>query len=139
MNNVIEIQGFQFTDYRVGLRRILKTLEKAKVTEAERGPFLLQQVGEFFRLARNRTGLSASDAGKLFGLTGDEILAVERGEFEIPAHLVLRFCARYGVEKDFEEFYTYLRGAVRPEELEAFLKIRPILERMGLIQRREDW
>ncbi|MBX3039571.1 MAG: helix-turn-helix domain-containing protein [Bdellovibrionaceae bacterium] len=138
MSNVIHMNSFQFQDYKIGRRRLLKSLERTNLSEAEQIPFALRQVGDFFRLARIRAGISIEDAATVIQLSKDELMAFEQGGGQVPARSIASLCARYGVERDFEEFYSYLRGATRPEEMAAFLKVRPILEKMGLI-RPKDW
>jgi hypothetical protein len=138
MDNVIPIKGFQFQNYKVGRKHLLKSLEDARIGEAERASYSLRQMGDFFRLARLRARLTVEDAALLFDLDKNELEAFERGAGKVPAPLISNFCVKYGVEKDFEEFYSYLRGATRPEEMAAFQKVRPILEKYGWM-RPKDW
>ena len=139
MSNVIQMKEFRFNNYRVGRKHLLRSLVKTSIeNEAERAPFVSRQVGNFFRLARLRAGFTIEDAAILFDISEQELIAFEDGRGDSPAAPISAFYTRYGVEKDFEEFYAYLRGATRPGERAAFLNIRSDLEKMGWI-RPQDW
>ena len=138
MDKVIQIKNFQFQNYKIGRKHLLRSLENANIDESERAAFALRHIGEFLRLARLRTGFSLEDAAKHFKLTAQELVSIEQGIGDLPASLVFSLCTKYGVEKDFEEFYAYVRAASRPQEKDTLISVRSALERLGWI-RPKDW
>jgi len=138
MDKVIQIKNFQFQSYKIGRKHLLRSLENANVDESDRAAFALRHIGDFLRLGRLRAGFSIEEAAKYFKLTAEELSNIEQGMGDLPGSLVFSFCIKYGVEKDFEEFYAYVRAASRPQEKDTLLSVRPALERLGWI-RPKDW
>lgn len=138
MDKVIQIKNFQFQSYKIGRKYLLRSLESANVDEIDRAAFALRHIGDFLRLARLRAGFSIEEAAKYFELTAEELSGIEQGIGKLPGSLVFSLCTKYGVEKDFEEFYAYVRAASRPQEKDTLLSVRSALERMGWI-RPKDW
>lgn len=133
MNNVIQMQGYEFSTYHLGLRHIFRSLETTRVADDEKRLFVGKQVGNFFRLARMRSGLTETAAATYFGLSPQVISEFESGRSSISARFIYRFCTRYGVSKDFEVMDALLREALAPERRGAFARIRPELEKRGLV------
>ncbi len=138
MDNIVHIKNFHFTNYKIGRKHLLRSVANTTIDETQRTSFVLHHIGDFLRLARIRTGLSIEAAAKYFDLTGEELSSIEQGTHDMPAKLVAGLCTKYGVEKDFEELYSYLRAASRPDEKKTFLNTRHLLEKYGWI-RPKDW
>ena len=80
-------------------RRLLKSLERTNLSEAEKVPFALRQVGDFSRLSRIRSGLSIEDAATVVQVSEDELSNFEQGGGQLPARLIAILCTTYGVER----------------------------------------
>lgn len=102
-------------------------------SERDQISLVLQLLGELFKMARLRRGLSLRDAAMGFDLSEVELIAIEDGEAFIPMELTMRLCMAYGLQQDFEALGPHLGALVGSDELNAFLKARPTLRRLGVL------
>lgn len=137
MSKVIQMQGYTFSTYKLGLRHILRTLESARLKDTEKKSFVCKQYGDFFCLARLRSGLSIEQAANYFEISAQDLVQVEAGESDLPALTAYRFCIRYGIGHDFQEIDALMREALNPDQRGQLAKYRPMLEGMGFLPPRQ--
>lgn len=114
--------------YKVDLDQILNLLSERKDSF-----FVLQQIGAFFRIVRQRENLSLQEAALRLGVSEKELSSAEKGEGLIPIRLTMALCEKFQVQEDFVRFLPFLENLVSDEELDIFLRLRPLLQRLGIL------